>query len=97
VPDPNCFGGTVRIRRQGDNDWTEVPLTHGYAENSRGIGPADMAHALLSKRAHRANGRLCYHVLDIMHAFHDASSKGRHIELKSTCERPAALRPDERL
>ena len=26
-----------------------------------------------------------------MHAFHDASSEGRHIELESTCDRPAPL------
>jgi hypothetical protein len=26
-----------------------------------------------------------------MHAFHDASAEGRHIEMQSTCERPAPL------
>jgi len=31
------------------------------------------------------------HVLDIMHAFHDASREGKHIELSSTCLRPAPL------
>ena len=36
VPDPNTFGGPVRIRRAGDKEWREVPLTHGLAENSRG-------------------------------------------------------------
>ena len=29
----------------GPTEWSEVPLTHGYAENSRGIGLADMAAA----------------------------------------------------
>jgi len=91
VPDPNTFGGPVRVRRAGAKDWTEVPLTHGYAENSRGLGVADMAAAIASGRPHRANGELTYHVLDIMHAFHDASSQGRHIELKSTCRQPAPL------
>ena len=91
VPDPNGFGGPVRIRRPGDKEWVEVPLTHGYAENSRGIGVADMAYALRSGRPHRASGDLAYHVLDIMHAFHDASAKGKHVVLKSTCDRPAPL------
>ncbi len=91
VPDPNSFGGPVRIRRAGDKEWSEVPLTHGYAENSRGIGVADMAYALRSGRPHRASGELAYHVLDIMHAFHDASREGRHIELESTCAKPAPL------
>jgi len=91
VPDPNCFGGPVRVRRAGSPQWEEVPLTHGYAENSRGIGVADMAYALQSGRPHRASGELAYHILDVMHAFHDASREGRHIELKSTCSRPAPL------
>jgi hypothetical protein len=34
---------------------------------------------------------LAYHVLDVMHAFEDASQSGRHIEVASTCARPAAL------
>jgi predicted dehydrogenase len=94
VPDPNGFGGPVRIRRPGGKDWVEMPLTHGYAENSRGIAVADMAYALRSGRPHRAGGELAYHVLDIMHAFHDASAKGKHVVLKSTCERPAPLPAD---
>ena len=91
VPDPNGFGGPVRIRRAGAHEWSEVPLTHGYVENSRGIGVADMAYALRSGRPHRANGELAYHVVDVMAAFHDASRENRHIELTSTCTRPAAL------
>jgi predicted dehydrogenase len=91
VPDPNGFGGPVRVRRAGASEWHEVPLTHGYAENSRGIGVADLANALKSGRPHRTSGELTYHVLDIMHATLDAAREGRHIELQSTCERPAPL------
>ena len=91
VPDPNTFGGPVRVLRAGSREWNDVPLTYGYAENSRGLGVADMASALCSGRPHRANGDLTYHVLDIMHAIHDASRLGKHIELESTCERPASL------
>lgn len=91
VPDPNSFGGPVKIRRPGDDVWQDVPLTHGYAENSRAVGVADMAYALQSGRPHRASGDLTYHVLDIMHAIHDASSEGRYIDLTSGCDRPAAL------
>ena len=91
VPDPNGFGGPVRFRRPGMEQWQEIPLTHGYAENSRGIGVADMANALKSGRPHRASGELAFHVLDIMHAFHDASAAGKHISLESSCRRPAPL------
>ncbi len=52
---------------------------------------ADMAYAIGSGRSHRASDKLTYHVLDIMHAVHDASDAGKHVELTSTCERPAPL------
>ncbi len=91
VPDPNGFGGTITIKRAGSKEWAEVPHSHIYAENSRGIGVADMAYALRSGRQHRPNGELAYHVLDVMHAFHDASDEGKHIMVESTCERPKPL------
>jgi len=91
VPDPNGFGGQVRVRRAGAKEWAEVPLAFGYSENARGVGVADMAYALRFGRRNRASGELAYHVLDIMHAIHDASREGRHIQLESTCQRPAPL------
>ncbi|HWQ11506.1 MAG TPA: Gfo/Idh/MocA family oxidoreductase [Roseiflexaceae bacterium] len=91
VPDPNTFGGPVLVRRMGASAWNEVPLTHGFTKNSRGLGVADMATAMRSGRPHRASGELAYHVLDLMHAFHEASREGRHVEITSGCPRPAPL------
>ncbi len=91
VPDPNTFKGPVRLWRGGGKEWMDIPLTHGYAENSRGLGAADMVRAIQTSRPHRASGDLAYHVLDIMHAIHDASREGRHIDLASGVERPAPL------
>lgn len=91
LPDPNTFGGPVKVRRAGAEEWSEAPLTHEYATNSRGIGLADMCSAMRSGRPHRANGEIAYHVLDLMHAFHDASAEGCHVNLESTMTRPAPL------
>jgi predicted dehydrogenase len=91
VPDPNTFGGPVRLRRAGETDWTEIPVERPYSDNSRGLGVADMIQGLQSGRPHRASGDLAYHVLDIMHAALESSEQGRHIAIESTCERPAAL------
>jgi predicted dehydrogenase len=91
LPDPNTFGGPVRVRLAGEQSWSEVPITHGYAENSRGLGVADMADAIRTGRTHRANGELAYHVLDLMHTIHDASREGRHIDMTSSCARPEPL------
>jgi predicted dehydrogenase len=91
VPDPNTFGGPVRIRLAKDNEWRDVPLSHGFAENSRGLGVADMASAIREGRPHRASGELAYHVLDVMAAFEEASAAGRHVVINSGPPRVAAL------
>ncbi|MFD2615151.1 Gfo/Idh/MocA family protein [Paenibacillus gansuensis] len=91
VPDPNSFGGKVQIRRTGSQEWSEIPLTHGFTDNNRGIGVADMAYAIRSGRNHRANGEMAYHVLEAMHGFHDASAEGRHYNMQSSCEKPLAI------
>jgi predicted dehydrogenase len=90
VPDPNTFGGPVRVLRAGEKAWTEIPLTHS-AEVGRGTGVADMAYALATGRKHRASGELAYHVLDLMHAVEDAARTGRRVNIKSRVTKPAAL------
>lgn len=91
LPDPNRFAGPVRVRRAGASDWHEIPLTHAYTENSRGIGVVDMALSLRTGEEHRANGQLGYHVLEVMHAVLTAAEEHRHVTIASTCERPAPL------
>jgi predicted dehydrogenase len=90
APDPNIFGGPVLLRRAGSKEWQEMPLSHD-SEVMRGIGVADMATAIRAGQPHRTSGELAYHVLDLMHAFEDSSQSGRHIEIESSCQRPAAL------
>ena len=90
VPDPNGFGGGVKINRGGAG-WEDVPLTHGFAENSRGLGAADMAYAILEDRPARAGGDLTYHVLEAMWGFLDSSEQSRYYKMQSTVERPDAL------
>lgn len=91
VDDPNGFGGSAKIYRPGMNAWQDRPFTHGYSSEMRSIGTADMAMAILNNRKNRCSGDLAYHVLDVMHAFHDSSDKEAHVYIDSTCERPKAL------
>lgn len=90
VPDPNGFGGPVRVQRK-DGEFFEMPLTHQYKDNCRGVAVADMAMALRNGRKHRANSDLGYHVLDIMLGFGKSSMSGEHYTLQSTCERPEPM------
>ena len=92
VPDPNTFGGPVFYRKGDQKEWKEIPLIYGYSENSRGVGVADMARALVSGGKNRACADLAYHVLDIMQGIHEASDEGRHYILNSCCERPEAFK-----
>jgi predicted dehydrogenase len=94
VPDPNGFGGQVWLKRAGEREFTEIPLTHGNRENARGIGVRDMALALREGRPHRASGELAFHVLDAMLAVGDASAAGQHVVLDSQASRPEAM-PEE--
>jgi len=89
VPDPNTFGGPVKLWRAEMKKWEDISLLPGYSLNSRGLGIADMAEAIQSGRPHRANEKLAYHVLDILHAFHDSSERSVYLHLASSCERPA--------
>jgi predicted dehydrogenase len=95
VPDPNGFGGEVYLRRRDEDDWRLVPHTHAWAENSRGLGVLDLAHALRTGRHPRASGDLAYHVLDVMHAVHESSEQGRHIQIDSHVPRPEAMMEEE--
>lgn len=89
LPDPNTFVGPVRLGRRGE--WRELPLTHPHAENSRGLGVADLAAAAAEGRAPRASGELALHVLEVMHAVLRSGEEGRAVSIASTVERPAPM------
>lgn len=91
VPDPNTFGGPVKIRKRDEKQFTEVPLSFGHSTNSRGLGVADMAYAILNGEDYRAKGELAYHVLEVMHGFHDSSTNGTHYVMESCCIRPLSV------
>ena len=93
APNPNHFEGPVLLRKRGDEEWREIPLTHGHS-TGRGLGLADMAHAIRTGRPHRSSSELALHVLDLMQAFDESQTTGRHIDLTTTCERPAMIPTD---
>jgi predicted dehydrogenase len=91
VPDPNTFGGPVRLRRAGDEAWEELPITLPWTTNSRGLGLADLCASQRSGAPHRASGDLALHVLEIMHAVGSASETGAHVAIQTAPGRPAPL------
>jgi predicted dehydrogenase len=83
VNDPNNFSGNLRYSdgrgQWGNGDWHDLPITHPYAENSRGIGLQDMIKAIAEDRPHRASGELAFHVLHTMHAILESAQSGQAV------------------
>jgi predicted dehydrogenase len=94
VPDPNTFGGPVSIRGSTDAEWRDVPVPPLYAEDSRGLGLSEMVDAMKQDRPHRASGAMGLHVLEIMHAVHEASSAERYATLRFAVDRPEPFSAD---
>jgi len=91
VPDPNTFGGPVRLFRPEQGHFMEMPLLFGYPNNSRGLGLSDMANALNEKFAPRAGVDLTFHVLEVMTAFTRSSQARAHVDISSRPKRPEPL------
>ena len=90
VPDPNTFGGPVLVKRHDEADYNEIPLAFPYAENSRGLGLADLARGILTDSPHRASGDLALHVLEIMTGIHTAGAEGAIQKTRHAVQRPNA-------
>ncbi len=81
VPDPNHFGGPIKLFRPEDGEYKEMPLMFDYKENSRGLGLADMAKALSEGREFRANYKQTLHVLEVLTAFEKSSKEQKYYPL----------------
>ena len=83
VPDPNGFGGPVKLLRQEGGEPMEIPLCFDYPENSRALGLADMAKALQTGREPRESWKQTYHVLEILQSFEKSSDAGAVVPIAS--------------
>ncbi|MBD3239909.1 MAG: gfo/Idh/MocA family oxidoreductase [Chitinivibrionales bacterium] len=90
LTDANSCSGTVVVRDREQNERT-VALEKGFSEQGRGLGVAEQALAIREGRSPKADGRLGYHVLDILHAVRVSAKDGRAVRLESTCEQPGVF------
>ncbi len=102
VPDPNFFGGEVRMTRKaayvnGAPTWDHPFSTanDGERANYRAAGLADMAQAVLAGRSHRCSLEFALHVVDVMTSILRSGDNGAFVEIATTCEKPAALGIEE--
>ncbi len=90
LPDPNRFGGKITLTRSS-KDIEVIESDLPYADNSRGIGPSEMANAIAQGVENRASCKLALHVLDIIESMMESSKTGTFVQVKSTCSRPEIL------
>lgn len=91
----NDFGGEVTLIPSSFDPEEAKPVilpgTSPIRDGNRGVGPAEMADAIINHRAHRASGEMALHVLDIIDTLMRSSEEGKPLGVSTTCTRPEAL------
>ncbi|HWV00672.1 MAG TPA: Gfo/Idh/MocA family oxidoreductase [Devosia sp.] len=107
VPDPNFFNGDVTVAGTTGAREKVVPWDHPFGvanqnldtptprANYRNAGLADMMDAFETGRHARCDIDTALHAVDVMTSILKAGETGQVMTLSTTCERPAALPPDE--
>jgi len=107
VPDPNFFGGKVEVASKDGTVETVTPWDHPFGvanqnldtptprANYRNAGLSDMLDAAETGRHARCDLDVALHAVDVMTSILRAGETHSVITLQTTCERPAALGPDE--
>lgn len=87
--DPNDFGGKLVLQRNVSGECTELPVLYPYNADSRGIGAADMAYALLLGRKPRDDASIGLHAFEVIHGIWESGKTGVQHIMESDCERPS--------
>ncbi len=103
IPDPNFFGGELRLTKEENPVENIEPFDHPFAvpneedddgtmrANYRTAGLAEMASAIIQQRAHRCSATLATHVVDVMTSILESGERGEFIDIGTSCEQPAPL------
>jgi predicted dehydrogenase len=88
MPDPNVFGGEVKVILKGQTEPVALPPTHAFRENSRGIGPAELAWSLRKGRKPRTSKEMAFHGLELLLGLYKSCETRKFYEMTSTFQRP---------
>jgi predicted dehydrogenase len=86
MADPNQFGGEVRLILKGNSDPVVMPQSHGFSDESRGLGVAEMAWSMRLGRKNRASKEMAYHALEVLHGIVRSSQTKSSQAIQSTFE-----------
>jgi predicted dehydrogenase len=93
LPDPNAFGGSLRLKR-GRGGWDELPYASRGGADARGIGLHDMVEAIAAGQPHRASGRLGAHIVEVARGILTSAEEGRIVAIESSVDQPLPLPVD---
>lgn len=88
--DPNTFGGAVTIHKP-HNEPVSLPFSHGFQEQSRGLGAAEMAWSIFADRPHKASKEMACHVLEIVHGIFTSIESKKSYQMTTTFIKPDIL------
>ena len=106
LPDPNFFGGPLEKAGHDGVIAPVAPWDHPFGRanqehrtgpkaNYRTAGLAEMAEAIAEGRPHRCSLELALHAVEVMTGVLLSGEDGRFVDMTTTCERPAALPPED--
>ena len=91
MPDPNQFGGEVRVVLKGNTEPITLQATHGFKENSRGIGPAELAWALRKGRKPRTSKEMAFHGLELLLGLYKSCETKNFYQMTSSFQLPQPI------
>ena len=91
MPDPNQFGGEVKVVLKGNTEPITLQSTHGFKENSRGIGPAELAWALRKGRKPRTSKEMAFHGLELLLGLYKSCETKNFYQMTSSFQRPEPI------
>ena len=106
LPDSNSFSGEIQILKK-DSDFEKIPdwdhpfsyvneeLDSGWIANYRSAGLSDLGFAIQNNSTPRCNIQILSHTVEIMTSILESAKKGQAISLKTKCQRPKPLKPEE--
>lgn len=83
LTNPNLFGGQLYLVKQTEKGYEQLAVENDlpYGDNSRGIGPSEMADAIFAGRPNKAGKELACHVLGVIEAMMESSKTNSFIKL----------------
>ena len=90
LPDPNAFGGSVRLKR-GRGGWEDLPYASRGGADARGIGLHDMVESIAAGQPHRASGELGAHIVEVARGILRSAVEGQIVQISSSVDQPEPL------